>query len=298
MRKSAGWWVGAAFLCWWTGSSSALAVTLSDDASAAYTALANARLTQAKSEVERIRVLVNQGALPNSWLQDAELKLADAQDEETLSQLFYGKPRVQDITDDDAKAMIDAASRRVDREAAVVAHQQELVNQGVMARAEIDTVQRELESRRRILSLAENRVKLMQELREMATAEARLQSQNPSGALRNVMIRYDGNGIFHIAELPSISQAFERQFHRPLPVSALGQTALHQSLGLDHRDRVDIALNPDGVEGVWFRQYLEQLHIPFLAFRSAIAGAATAPHIHLGTGSNRLKLAQTLKSGG
>ena len=284
-------------MCWWTSTSSALASTLSDDASAAYTALANARLTQAKSEVERIRVLVNQGTLASSWLQNAELKLADAQDEETLSQLFYGKPRVQDITDDDAKAMIEAASRRVDREAAVVAHQQELVNQGVMARAEIDTVQRELESRRRILSLAENRVKLMQELREMATAEARLQSQNPTGALRKAMIRYDGSGIFHIAELPSISQAFERQFHRPLPVSALGQTSLHQSLGLDHRDRVDVALNPDGAEGMWFRQYLERLRIPFLAFRSAVPGAATAPHIHLGTGSNRLKLAQTLKSG-
>ena len=284
-------------MCWWTVSSGALASALPNDASAAYTALANARLTQAKNEVERIRTLVSQGTLPNSWLQDAELKLADAQDEETLSQVFYGKPRVQDITDDEAKAMIDAASRRVDREVAVVAHQQELVNQGVLARAEIDTVERELDSRRRILSLAQNRVKLMQELREMASAEARLQSQNLTGALRNVMIRYNGSGIFHIAELPSISQAFERRFDSALPVSALGQTALHQSLGLDHRDRVDIALNPDGVEGMWLRQYLEQLHIPFLAFRSAVPGAATAPHIHLGTGSNRLKLAQTLKAG-
>ena len=52
--------------------------------------------------------------------------------------------------------------------------------------------------------------------------------------------------------------------------------------------RSDIALNPDAPEGVWLRSLLERLHIPYLAFRSAVAGAATAPHIHIGTGSARL----------
>jgi hypothetical protein len=37
---------------------------------------------------------------------------------------------------------------------------------------------------------------------------------------------------------------------------------------------------------------LERLQTPYLAFRSAVVGAATAPHIHIGTGSTRLKLAQ------
>jgi hypothetical protein len=62
-------------------------------------------------------------------------------------------------------------------------------------------------------------------------------------------------------------------------------------MGLDHRNRVDVALNPETSEGLWLRQLLEKLHIPYLAFRSAVAGAATAPHIHIGTGSSRLKLA-------
>lgn len=93
-------------------------------------------------------------------------------------------------------------------------------------------------------------------------------------------------------DLTAISRRFEEHFHHSLPVSALGQTLVHQSMGLDHRNRVDVALSPDQPEGLWLRQLLEMLHVPYLAFRSAVAGAATAPHIHIGTGSTRLKLAQ------
>ena len=45
----------------------------------------------------------------------------------------------------------------------------------------------------------------------------------------------------------------QRQFGKSLPVSAKGDTALHRSLGFDHRGRVDIALNPDQTEGSWLR---------------------------------------------
>lgn len=104
------------------------------------------------------------------------------------------------------------------------------------------------------------------------------------------MIRYDGNGRFNLQDLPIISSEFEKQFHHPLPISALGQTLVHQSMGLDHRNRVDVALNPDQPEGIWLRRLLERLHVPYLAFRNAVAGAATAPHIHIGSESTRLKL--------
>jgi hypothetical protein len=106
------------------------------------------------------------------------------------------------------------------------------------------------------------------------------------------MIRFAGHGVFDISNLPMISENFQKRFHRALPVSALGQTALHASMGLDHHNRVDVALNPDAAEGVWLRQFLERGQIPYLAFRSAVTGAATAPHIHIGLGSNRLHLAK------
>ncbi len=105
------------------------------------------------------------------------------------------------------------------------------------------------------------------------------------------MVRYDGNGLFDLGDLTAISSEFERHFHHPLPISALGQTLVHQSMGLDHRNRVDVALSPDQPEGLWLRALLERLHVPYLAFRAPVAGAATGAHIHIGTGSTRLKLA-------
>jgi len=141
--------------------------------------------------------------------------------------------------------------------------------------------------------LAQSRVKLLDELREMADIERRFEraAQNPSPGMKNVMIRFDGNGLFNLGDLTAISSQFERRFHRVLPISALGQTLVHQAMGLDHRNRADIALSPDQPEGVWLRRLLEKLNIPYLAFRNAMPGAATAPHIHIGTESTRLKLA-------
>ena len=263
-------------------------VTADDLSAVARSAMADAQLARAKSEVERLRPLVERGALPPNWLHDAEIKLADAEDQEVIIRTFYGKLRVQDLTEADGQALLDAANRRVARQEQVVAAQQKLVEQGILARVEAEGVERELDSRRRTLWLAQNRVQLMHDFEAMAAAEARLASTSASASLRNAMIRYDGQTPFRIADLPSISEAFERRFGHVLPVSAIGETALHQSLGLDHRERVDVALNPEGPEGLWLRSYLEQAHIPYLAFRIAVPGAATAPHIHIGAGSTRL----------
>ena len=57
---------------------------------------------------------------------------------------------------------------------------------------------------------------------------------------------------------------------KPLPISAEGETALHRSLGFDHRGRVDVAVNPDQPEGEWLMRYLESKRIPYFAFRAAV----------------------------
>jgi hypothetical protein len=62
-------------------------------------------------------------------------------------------------------------------------------------------------------------------------------------------------------------------------------------MGLDHRGRIDVAVNPDSEEGQWLRRYLETERIPYLAFRGALAGAATGPHIHIGPPSPSLRIA-------
>jgi hypothetical protein len=252
-------------------------------------------LERARNEVERIRVLVEQGTLPKVQLEQAQERLADAEDEAVLARTLYGEVRIADMTPQDAEAMIAAAQRRVDRQAKIVAERQKLLDSGILAKSDVAVSQDELESRRRVLNLAQNRLKLLDDLKQMAENEERLEqaaaAQANAASLKNVMIRYEGNGLFDLSELPTISTEFEKRFHHALPVSALGQTLLHRSMGLDHRNKVDVALNPDEAEGVWLRQLLERLHIPYLAFRSAVSGAATAPHIHIGTGSSRLKLA-------
>ena len=208
-----------------------------------------------------------------------------------LATTLYGQKRLQDMTAGQASEMVAAASRRVERERKIVQDRHNLVDAGILAKFEFESYEEELESRERVLDLARNRSKLLDDLKEMAAAEQRLEHAPYGASLSSVMIRYDGNGLFNLNDMTTISDEFERKFHRALPVSALGQTIVHRSMGLDHSNRVDVSINPETTEGLWLRALLERLRIPYLAFRSAFAGAATAPHIHIGLGSTRLVMA-------
>jgi len=59
-------------------------------------------------------------------------------------------------------------------------------------------------------------------------------------------------------------------------------------LGYDHRNAVDVALHPDSAEGKALINHLQNQGIPFLAFRAAVPGVATGPHIHIGNPSHRI----------
>jgi hypothetical protein len=84
-----------------------------------------------------------------------------------------------------------------------------------------------------------------------------------------------------------IKGIFTSKFGRTLPVSAFGQTRLHNRLGFDHRNSVDVALNPDSPEGRALLGKLRGFGFPFISFRRAIPGIATGPHIHVGKPSRR-----------
>jgi len=266
-------------------------LTATDPPTVQYSVLARSQLERAQRELERVKQLIEEGTLPRSRLTQAQWQLDDAQDEVILAETLYGPTPVADFTTEQADGMLAAAQRRVDREGALVEERRKLLDTGVIARSEFDSLCDEFEARKRVLALAQNRVKLLADLKQMAETEKQLEHAGQgSGSLKEAMIRYDGNGSFNTADLTTISSQFQKHFGRPLPISALGQTLVHQAMGLDHRNRVDVALNPETPEGLWLRQLLEKLHIPYLAFRSAVAGAATAPHIHIGPGSSRLKL--------
>lgn len=102
------------------------------------------------------------------------------------------------------------------------------------------------------------------------------------------MIRYNGSTEWSLGDLTEVQAFFINTFGRPLPISAMGQSATHNRLGFDHRHAVDVALHPDGAEGKVLINYLEGAGIPYIAFRAAIPGSATGPHIHIGKGSQRM----------
>jgi hypothetical protein len=138
--------------------------------------------------------------------------------------------------------------------------------------------------------MAESRAALVHELAEMADEEEALAvklATEPAEA-PSMAERHDGDGVFDMVIFADVQMAFERQFGASLPVTALGQTAVHRAMGFDHSGRVDVGLNPDSAEGEWLRTYLTVKRIPFFVFRQAIPGKATGAHIHIGPASAHL----------
>jgi len=100
-------------------------------------------------------------------------------------------------------------------------------------------------------------------------------------------IRYNGAGAWSLSQSGKIELFFQQAFKRPLPIAVFGQGAIHNQWRLDHHNAMDISLNPDGPEGVALINFLQSNGIPFSAFRTAIPGVATGPHIHIGMPSHR-----------
>jgi hypothetical protein len=102
------------------------------------------------------------------------------------------------------------------------------------------------------------------------------------------LIRYRGRRPWALALTTGLQDFFARTFSRALPISAYGQTAVHDKLGFDHRNAVDLAVHPDSAEGRAVMEWLRKAGLSFIAFRGAVAGAATGAHIHVGEPSQRL----------
>jgi hypothetical protein len=97
-------------------------------------------------------------------------------------------------------------------------------------------------------------------------------------------------GNWSINDSPKVEKFFMTKFDRRLPTTAFGQSELHTRWGLDHREGIDVGLHPDSPEGRALIDFLRSEKIPFLAFRVAVPGVATGPHIHIGRGSHRMPL--------
>jgi hypothetical protein len=176
----------------------------------------------------------------------------------------------------------------------------ELLAQGLVTRREVETAEDAAVRTREKVAEAQAQLKSA----DMAVAEAMVEAQaeestrklRPSSAPRaphtllrtTAYIRYGGAGGWSLSDAAGIKQFFIRRFGRALPIGAFGQSPLHDRWGYDHRNAMDVGVNPASNEGQALMAYLRGNGIPFTAFHFAVPGVATGPHIHIGLPSHRI----------
>ena len=248
-------------------------------------------VVRARERAEQVNKLVAAGALPLMRLKKAQDEVQDALDMSLLRQSLY----TTDLLPEEADQMVLIAQRMVVRRQRALLEMQQLVSAGIISRLEAETSSADFDRAQQELDWAKSRATLVQELAESARvrkaiASMEVQAESHPDWAGKVYTHYDGNGIFTPGELKQLEADYVVKFARPLPISAEGETAVHRSLGFDHRGRVDVAVLPDQPEGEWLMKYLEARKIPYFAFRMAVPGKATGAHIHVGPQSTKLTL--------
>lgn len=166
----------------------------------------------------------------------------------------------------------------------------QLYSEGLIARIELEKAEQEL-------TAAKTRVEEAQKAEELRKQAEQLAKANPVRSLvkptlmplnKTATVMRSTAGSWSLGNLGMVQQFFSKTFGRALPTSTIGQSATHNRMGWDHRHAVDVGLHPDSNEGRTLIAYLQNSGIPFLAFRGAIPGVSTGPHIHIGSPSHRL----------
>ena len=245
------------------------------------------RIEVARLKVEGIRAMVDAGTEARIRLDAAERDLEDTKDKVILESAV--SPLLSDQTGPSDEAIVEAAQHLLDRQKAWTEKIRVLIASGIAPPPDLIPTETELHSRESDLASAQARIFAKAEAAASAPRSSHKDETIPLDFGIGKMEHFEGLGTFDESrDLRGIEKAFEAEFDRPLPISADGETEVHRALGFDHRGRVDVAIDPRAAEGIWLRRYLRSRKIPYYAFTSAIAGKATAAHIHIGPGSSRL----------
>ena len=170
-----------------------------------------------------------------------------------------------------------------------------LLAEGLIPKAQLEENERALaaakqkiaETNRAMTSADDQVAAVLQENAANEEISKNLRLARQSLVRTSAFTRFIGSGSWSIGEAWKIQRYFSDTFNRQLPIAVFGQGPIHDRWRLDHRNAMDIQLHPDGVEGRALLNFLQKNGIPFLAFRSAIPGTATGPHIHIGRPSHR-----------
>jgi hypothetical protein len=178
------------------------------------------------------------------------------------------------------------------REALLIEKKKALVEVGAVARQDVEKSEAALALTHAKLEAARKQIGDADTLIAEVRAEEQLAKMPPVpvGGYRmtSALIRYNGPSRWVLSDSARVQSYFVSSFGRQLPVSAYGQTAVHDRMGFDHSNSMDVALHPDSTEGQMLMNYLRSTGIPFIAFRQAVPGSATGAHIHVGNPSRRI----------
>lgn len=163
-----------------------------------------------------------------------------------------------------------------------------LLAQSIISKKELEESERALSTAQYKVADTKRQIGESDNLIAEATAEEQLVKLGP-GTYRSTaaLIRYSGTGRWVLTDAAKVQSFFAFKFNHALPISAFGQTPVHDQLGFDHRNSIDVAVSPDSAEGQTLMAYLRSSGIPFIAFRHAVRGSATGAHIHIGYPSRR-----------
>jgi len=170
-----------------------------------------------------------------------------------------------------------------------------LLDEGLISRVQVEkhelavgAEQEKLDGARRQLTEADAQIAaILVETEAEKTIAKNLRLARRSLVRTGSFIHYTGSSGWGLGQAWKIQRFFSDSFKKELPVAVFGQGAIHDRWRLDHRNSMDISLHPDSAEGQALLSFLQQNGIPYLAFRSAIPGTATGPHIHIGRPSHR-----------
>jgi len=170
-----------------------------------------------------------------------------------------------------------------------------LLAEGLIAKAQVEENERALavakekiaETNRAMTSADEQIAAVLMETAANEEIAKNLRRAKQSLYRTAAFTRYTGAGGWNLGDAWKVQRYFSDTFKKQLPVAVFGQGAIHDRWRLDHRNAMDIQLHPDGVEGRALLDFLQRNGIPYLAFRAAIPGTATGPHIHIGRPSHR-----------
>jgi multidrug efflux pump subunit AcrA (membrane-fusion protein) len=227
--------------------------------------------------------------------------LASAQPKSTASknELTESPANLVKATQEDqarSAELVGIQENEVNKATAKLDELRQLVAEGLVAKSELKeseqslaTLRAQLETTRKQIVDSDHMIARIRAEQELTKAQVPFVSGKMTSKFTSpTLLRYNGTASWSIGNLGGIQSFFSASFGHPLPTSAVGQSATHDRLGYDHRNAVDVALHPDSAEGKALINYLENQGIPFLAFRAAVLGVATGPHIHIGSPSHRI----------